>query len=282
MNKQEKLMEQIKELVANDYVNPGIRTEIIFDCLLTPYIEGILKDQRQIDAALLAKEMSIEKDSESNQGPKIDYVLADKTEKRIILVELKTTDSSRNDQQDEVYRTDCQGKSFGEALGRRLLSILNTKNTFSPLDCLKKEPWGDQTLQDAFQEILCKPFKVFQFPSKQCETCQADLTDEGKRKNQCANCARELILQNKWTQKGHLRSRKYLYTLGKLADYLKENEGETLWDKPIEVFYLTPNGDAPENFQGLSLEVFADRHADSNDPCAKLLSDIIKEIYGAG
>ena len=33
------------------------------------------------------------------------------------------------------------------------------------------------------------------------------------------------------------RSRKYLYTLGKLVDY-----PEKLWDKQMEVIYLTPNG----------------------------------------
>lgn len=279
MNEQEnKLRKQIMELVVDDYFTPNIKAEIILDTLLTPYIEEILKDQCGIDAVFLTKEMSIKKRNGNNRGPKVDYVLTDKTEKRIYLVELKTTKSSINEDQAEVYRTYCQNKYFGEVLGYRLLSILNKNKTFFPLNCLKNEHWGDQTLKDAFQEIIFKHFDLFEFSSESdmCKECKK-LADAEKQKKWCVNCARKLIYENKWTQKGNWRSRKYLHTLGQLVDYLNKNE--TLWDKKMKVFYLTPTGDdAPKDFTGLSLEKFADSHVDSNDSCAKLLSDIIKKI----
>ena len=73
------------------------------------------------------------------------------------------------------------------------------------------------------------------------------------------------------------RSRKYLYTLGKLVDY-----PEKLWDKQMEVIYLTPNGRRThEGIEPRSLKKFVadlpNRHP--NDELAQLLADIIAAIY---
>lgn len=252
--------EQIRTWVVNDYFTPNIKAEVIFDTLLTGYIAEIVKKQRNIDAIFLTKEMSIPDGRPNNKGPKIDYVLADRTENRLYLVELKTTGSSVSDDQAKVYSRFCQGKTFGETLGQRLLSILISGKEAFHLDLGDPSSWTDETLKKAFDEIIRK---------KKYREHAIGAT--------CAEQARNLIQAQGWTQKKKYRSRKYLYTLGQLADYL--NQGETLWDRAMEALYLTPYGEAPEGFVGLSLEQFASDYADSRDSFARLLVDIIREIF---
>ena len=62
----------IKHWVVNDYFTPNIKAEVILDTLLTPNISQILKNQLDIDAELLTKEMSIQdKNGSDNRGAKI-------------------------------------------------------------------------------------------------------------------------------------------------------------------------------------------------------------------
>lgn len=256
-----KLEEVIAKWVANDYYTPNIKAEVIFDTLLTPCIAEIVEsqlDERVEGLTFLTKEMSIlDQDGADSKVSKVDYVLADQS--KVYLVELKTTNSSISDEQAKAYRDICQGKGFGETLGCRLLSILGGGDrTFNlPLDLGNPSVWGDETLKGAFNEIIGK------------DKYQGHAQGEN-----CAEKAAALIQSQNWAQQDRYRSRKYLYTLGQLVDYL--NKGGKLWDKPMEVLYLTPDGNAPEDFKGLSLKGLAG----SNEAYIKFLSDIFKKIYG--
>lgn len=239
----ETLEEIIREQVVNDYFTPNIKAEVILDTLLTPYIPQILKDQLGINAEPLAKEMSIPEEGKFGSiGTKIDYVLADSD--NVYLVELKTTDSSIDNDQAGKYLSNCQNKRFGETLGWQLLSILDKplKGTFNLH--LKEyceqtgdpSSWddaqGDEVLRQVFQKIITKSFALFRLP-----------VDKINQKCRCAENARELIFENNWTQREKYRSRKYLFTLGQLVNYL--NKGNHLWTKHLRLVYITPYGKPP-------------------------------------
>lgn len=274
------LEDMICEQVVNDYFTPNIKAEVILDTLLTPYVSQILRNERGIDAVFLTKEMSIpEGDTFGSAAPKIDYVLAGR--EAIYLVELKTTDSSIDDAQAESYLNHCQDKLFGEKLGRQLLFILDKPGSTFTLHLDNPDKWGqtadwdDDTLKKAFKTIMHKRFKPFSFSENM--VCQ---------KGKCAANARSLILKNKWTQRKEYRSRKYLYTLAQLVDYLNENEGKnSLWNKPIEVIYLTPDGGditgGGKTCPGISLRTAVRNLCPipGEEPYINLLQSIIAKIY---
>lgn len=246
---QQSLAEMLKKWVVNDYFTPNVKAEVILDMLLSEYIHELVEG-----AVLATKEMSIPMgELFGSIGPKIDYILAGD---KVYLVELKTTNSSDNGKQAGRYLDACQGAFFGERLGRQLLEILRKKAVFD-LELGSHESWDDYILQGAFDTILENyGIKV----------------QEGHRAEQ----ALKLIREQKWTQSKKYRSRKYLYTLGQLADHSGE-----LWNKQMEVVYLTPDGICThEGIHTESLRLFAAgllaRHP--GDELAKLLSGIIKDI----
>lgn len=263
-------MGKIRDLVVNDYFTPNIKAEVILDTLLTPYIEDLGKLLRDggtgklyaKGAHFVTKEMSIPRgDKWGSKGPKIDYVLAkDGPEGAVFLVELKTTKSSMDKRQAEDYRN-CKEEEFGEKLGRQLLEIL--KNNFRAKGfSLKINPaLGDKTLEDVFNQIM--------------EKFGPDV--EGIDR---AEKARKLICRENWTQIPGYRSRKYLYTLGQLADYI--GKGHTIWNRTMEVVYLVPPGTDTGGFRKVSLTDFACslRECHAGEPYAQMLADIITEIYG--
>ena len=123
-----------------------------------------------------------------------------------------------------------------------------------------------------------KRFKPFSFSENM--VCQ---------KGKCAANARSLILKNKWTQRKEYRSRKYLYTLAQLVDYLNENEGKnSLWNKPIEVIYLMPDGGditgGGKTCPGISLRTAVRNLCPipGEEPYINLLQSIIAKIYWCG
>lgn len=126
----EEALQQIKERVVNDYFTPNIKAEVILNTLLTPYITKIIESQMGAQVGSLTsltKEMSIqEKGGPDNRGTKIDYVLEDE-KSCVYLVELKTTNGSISSNQIGRYIDNCCGKTFGEALGDKLLKIVRDK-----------------------------------------------------------------------------------------------------------------------------------------------------------
>lgn len=284
------LSDTITKWVINDYFTPNIKAEVILDTLLTPYIPQILKDQLDIDAVFLTKEMSIPEGKQFGSiGPKIDYVLAGSD--KVYLVELKTTDSSINDDQAKKYLNNCQSRKFGEKLGWQLLSILDKpkKGTFNIHleEYVKKfgDPslWtdnqGDTVMRQIFQSIITKSFDLFTLPK-----------DAGNQKCKCAKNAEELIRNNHWTLRKKYSSRKYLYSLGQLVDHL--DKGGKLWNRELQLVYITPSGASPhddllvatdfylhpKDSESISLRE-AVRGLDCKEEHARLLQSIISAIY---
>ena len=114
-----------------------------------------------------------------------------------------------------------------------------------------------------------------------------------------AQAAMKLIKKAGWTQKDGVRSRKYLYTAGQLLDYLylDKSPERKLWNKPLWLIYLTPEGELSvsfenaqdrKNWDGFYRGSFSLKEAGSyleakqnqeRDELALLLSKIIKNIY---
>lgn len=279
------LSDTIANWVVNDYFTPNIKAEVILDTLLTPVIHRLVPGTE-----LVAKEMSIpewkgseEKTLYGVHGPKIDYVLAGPEHEKVFLVELKTTLSSLDDKQAESYLKNCgqQTVTFGCTLGKQLLSLLQRRSPdgFGVTQSFQSQKmnsgkWNDSSFAEAFKIILDKVD-----PDK-------SLRGDGFRAEQAKN----LILAKGWAQSMDLRrtggkqenkkyrSRKYLYTLGQLADYL-EGGGKALWEKPLQIIYLTPGGKCPQSsFQRVDLNAFVSGLEDT--PYTKMLKEVMREIYG--
>ena len=269
------LSDKIKKQVVNDYFTPNIKAEVILDTLLTPHIEELVQnghDGIKEDLRLIAKEMSIlGKEGQGDWGPKIDYVLAGAN--TVYLVELKTTDSSTDDGQLSFYRSIIEDEqaTFGNKLGKRLLDIRETHFGLS-LKCRN----GDQALKDAWTAIWEKRDRFEpreeSFPEPK----------EGDPDHHHARAALALIKAKGWVWKSKQRSRKYVYTLGQLVDYLQTG---TIWEKPLKVVYLTPDGDYPPEESKNILRVSLKREipkltAEGDDhDYIQMLQSIISKIY---
>lgn len=272
------LSDKIKKQVVNDYFTPNIKAEVILDTLLTPHIEELVQnghDGIKEDLRLIAKEMSIlGKEGQGDRGPKIDYVLAGAN--TVYLVELKTTDSSTDDGQLSFYRSIIEDEqaTFGNKLGKRLLDILETHFGLS-----LKYRNGDQALKDAWTAIWEKRDRFEpreeSFPEPK----------EGDPDHHHARAALALIKAKGWAWKDKHRSRKYVYTLGQLVDYLRTG---TLWEKPLKVVYLTPYGNYPSEESKNVLRISLKREiskltatGDDHD-YTQMLQSIVTAIYPAG
>lgn len=273
---QDSFEEMLKKWVVNDYFTPNIKAEVILDTLLTPYVPQTLRSHRgDIDAVFLAKEMSmIETDETSegqeqgdNRGPKIDYVLADKNRDCVYFVELKTTDSSIDAKQLSFYTSLAgQTSNFGDVLGKRLLAILEA---YLEIDLGTPEGWvNDNKLTKAWQKIWDKRKRYVpanQYPEKS---------------DSYTKMAMELIKAKGWAWRGNLRSRKYVYTLGQLMDFIhSEYYGNGLWNRQVELVYLMPR--LPEDRTMFNGKIYPAAFVPyfeterKNTP----LADMISEIY---
>ena len=94
--------DMIKKWTLNDYRTPGIKAEVILDMLISEFIEDIIrydyfKKGRNVNVTLLAKEVPIRINT-SNLNAKVDYLVSVGSRK-LVMVELKTTNESYNDPQ---------------------------------------------------------------------------------------------------------------------------------------------------------------------------------------
>lgn len=269
--------DKIKDWVVNDYFTPNIKAEVILDTLLTPYIEGIIKDQCDqcgVDAVFVTKEMSVFDESrDNNQGEKIDYILADA--ETVYLVELKTTKESIKPEQALLYQENCFGKNFGEVFGDKLLKIVSAELKGAGKKW-KEANEPEERLGKLFNDILQK--------------YGPDVRGES-----CAGRAKELLKLKEWDS-----TKKYLYTMGQLLDYLHKYPNRTLWNLPLKLIYITLNGEWPHptefkqysdnptdnsNFYlhpkekgSVSLKAAVEYLNHQGDELAGLLADIIKEL----
>ena len=171
------LAKEIKKWVVSDYFTPNIKAEVILDTLLTNYAAEIIKaqcgDKVGKNLHFITKEMSLlDEDRTDNTGAKIDYILSDSS--CVYLVELKTTNGSINPDQARNYLERCvaqfhggvepklaAGKSFGEVLGNKLLSIMaGERGQFRSIPIGKEEDRDESTLKNVFFDIFT--FKLYE------------------------------------------------------------------------------------------------------------------------
>lgn len=279
-----KTEEKILEWVVKDYFTPNIKAEVILDTLLSEYIEEIVSGQMKEgiikgELSFLTKEMSIQdkgkEDKGDNRGAKIDYVLEDN--EFVYLVELKTSKGSIDHKQVKRYIKNFSGKTaktFGEALGNKLLDIMEKQYSSSG-------SWTLDTLLNAFKKTI---------------------NDDGE--GHYADKARNYLKENNRDS-----TYKYLYTVGQLLDR-HSKDMPNLWKKQLRLVYLTPDGAGifPEESkkkgkqkQGEATQEWTELYigptdidssislkdsvsllekiADSGDEYAQLLAEIIKAIY---
>lgn len=278
------LSDTITKWVVNDYFTPNIKAEVILDTLLTPVIHRLVPGTE-----LVAKEMSIpewkgseEKTLYGVHGPKIDYVLAGPEHEKVFLVELKTTLSSLDDKQAESYLKNCgQSATFGKTLGRQLLSLLQkgSPSGFGLTRSFQKingGNWNDNSFAEAFKIIQEKvdPYKSLQGNSSR-------KADQAKNLIRARGWAQSLDMSQDGIKKEskEYRSRKYLFTLGQLVDYLEKGGGNALWEKPLQIIYLTPGGQCPQSsFQKVDLDAFVSGLEDT--PYTRMLKEVMRGIYG--
>lgn len=292
--------ELLKEQLIRDYFTPGIKAEVTFDTLLTPYIEGIVAKGLGLEEEslkLIAKELSVdeEENSKGNMGNKADYVLADR--ETVYLVELKTTEGSISEKQQEVYeKAENMGGTFGNVFGKRLIKILSKKGTGFNIKGLSEEEsgisigiqtdegqqwidedkWCDDTLQDLWREIYRKrgSFRP---------QIDMNISEDAKK----SEIAMAMIRSNGWPWRGHA-SRKYLFLLGMIIDYLDAAEGNRLWDKPIELVYLVPRKSRKQSAEAIHvIELLEDAtnkerylyKQSQNDGLAECIKEAFLEIF---
>lgn len=291
------LSDTIANWVVNDYFTPNIKAEVILDTLLTDYAAEIIKAQcgDKVDKNLhfVTKEMSLLDESKpDNTGAKIDYILSDSS--YVYLVELKTTNGSIEPNQARNYIERCvaqlhsgvepklaAGKSFGEVLGNKLLSIMaGERGQFKSISIGKEKDRDESTLKNVFFDILA--FKLYQ---KNSFTYDDHLT--------YAENAKRFIKERKWAINEANHTRKYLYTMGQILDEIRDHGA--LWKKELKLIYLTPCGSLPyESYLDYdrfyihpngcgSVSLCASvpwlRAAHPDDECAQLLANTIAAIY---
>lgn len=114
--------DMVKRWTVNDFFNPGIKAEVIWDMLLSDFIPEIIcfkENGGSLDKIkeyrLLAKEFPIDNDSGRGlDNAKVDYLVLEKESKSIYLVELKTTNDSFDHEQYRRYRNYVENKEVPE------------------------------------------------------------------------------------------------------------------------------------------------------------------------
>lgn len=255
---------QIKEWVVNDCFTPNIKAEVILDTLLTPYIADLVQagcGEIKEELRFITKEMSWGTGHKNNQGAKVDYVLAGT--RFVYLIELKTTSSSSNDKQARRYRRCCaDNKTFGQVFGNKLLDIMEDQWR-----------WGGRKRSRGQPRPLPPEYKAL--PPERCMEHIAALFDafalKGAFPSQGAR-AKCTLRARKWGS-----TYKYLCTMGQLLDY----DGAPLWDMPLSVIYVTPDGKCPAGFPSVNLvdAVTTLNKRRPEDEYLSMLKDIIDRIY---
>lgn len=296
------MKEILKRWVINDYFTPNIKAEVILDTMLSPYIGAVLSDNKDCPIIFVTKEMSIntslinnkttesdnkqndsEKDKENIiRGPKIDYVFAGK--KSVYLVELKTATGSINDKQLEIYKNLAEKELFfGVLLGNRLLEIL--KESFN-IKISKSRNYSDNSFKEAWFEIWNK---------KNAYVPKGNFNEKLSNYDTYADAAKDLIKAKGWTAKMNVSSRKYLYTLGQILDYLLGDKSKpkeeldhikidnNLWNRQLKFIYLLPSLDNIEHIDFGQIEIteFCSyfKNKRNLNTFGNLLADIITDIY---
>lgn len=105
--------DMVKNWTVSDFRTPGIKAEVIVDMLISDFIVDLIQyhywDREQYTVRLLTKELPVklfpkegeeEISEENNRNAKVDYLVSVGNEK-LVLVELKTTNDSYVNKQEE-------------------------------------------------------------------------------------------------------------------------------------------------------------------------------------
>lgn len=199
------------------YYTPNLQFEILFGALLQPYIAGIIEWQSGRKMEYVTSELPFRDNNarRGNGGPKADFMLADKD--YVYLAELKTVKDDKShsrwvEQWERYNYTRTNYLTFGEVSGIRLLDIIKDKyaNKFALQDV--KAPYGTDSFRLAIEEITR-------------DTVGETYTEKA------------IYLLKTYTLTS---SRKYLFTLAQIADYLHKFP-RNLWDMPVKLIYILPN-----------------------------------------
>ncbi len=121
--------DMVKKWTVSDYSTPSIKAEVILDMLISEFIENIIsyhyKTKGQDEkVTLLAKEFPIRTNEDNYLNAKVDYLVS-VGNKKLVLVELKTTNDSFSNAQ-EARMEEIVGKGT-ENLIEFYFDILNIK-----------------------------------------------------------------------------------------------------------------------------------------------------------
>lgn len=207
-------LEMIKENVVKDYFTANIKSEVIFDMLLTPVIPEMIEAAIGEKTEVIAKEFPMfNKNFEEAQNTKdyrncnADYLLRSLDKRGWYLVELKTTASSEGKDQRENYKKILKNKvSLYKDFVELLAHVYNVSYDVQ---------------KDSLQTVFKKIVKI-----------EGDIEE---------NVYTDLAVQKlqKLTRTG---SKKYLYIAAQLLEKgvgLKQEEPEF---EPLKIIYITPEG----------------------------------------
>jgi len=213
-------LEMIKENVVKDYFTANIKSEVIFDMLLTPMIPEMIEAAIGEKTEVIAKEFPMlnrnfveENSNEEAQNTKdyrncnADYLLRSLDKRGWYLVELKTTASSEGKDQRENYKKNLKNKvSLYKDFVELLAHVYNVSYDVQ---------------KDSLQTVFKKIVKI-----------ERDIEE---------NVYTDLAVQRlqKLTRTG---SKKYLYIAAQLLEKgvgLKQEEPEF---EPLNIIYITPEG----------------------------------------
>ncbi len=227
-----KINEILAENITKDYFNAKVKTEVIFDTILTPVIGEILtvigRENKKLkingEMKLLAKEFPMLKLNEENEknnyrNCNADYLMCDNN--TVYFVELKTTQKSISKFQMKNYLNylaNCENKRFADVSGRAFIDLLNhvSKTGYPHNDQGKKEK---DDLKQLFEVIINYPKNDGKIP----EGWEEDNTHAAR--------AISYLKKEKATS-----SKKYIFTAGQMLDNMKDDKW---WNcKQIKLLYL--------------------------------------------
>lgn len=243
MNMDAVCLEMIKENVVVDYFTANIKSEVIFDMLLTPMIPEIIEAKTGVETEVIAKEFPMLNrnfaENKDYRNCNADYLLRSTDGQKWYLVELKTTTSSEGKKQKERYE-----------------------------QILKDEV----SLYRDFVELLAHIYKV-EYIAREDSLLTVFEKIKEKEGNIQEGTYTEIAVQilKKYSRTG---SKKYLYTAAQLLEKevgLKHEEAEF---KPLEIMYITPDGGVEDKIKYISLKKIIREIRSGED------RKIVREIVG--
>ncbi|MDO4794480.1 MAG: hypothetical protein Q4A28_00865 [Brachymonas sp.] len=105
---EKRFVEALMKNILDGAMIPKLQIERTIGPILSFFLEGVLSKKLDASVVMLSPEFPIRKnrllDSDKNYSTNIDWLMMDSDKKELLLVELKTSDTSLNKEQMEVYK----------------------------------------------------------------------------------------------------------------------------------------------------------------------------------